>query len=109
MFFWISLILDSLICAAMWCHDMPVMLIICVLGGLVTSELVARCSFHLFFHDSHEYGEAWKFSWKPDIFSLIDGELMDDWWASWKLSAYHSLVVMSGIGVFCLLNKWLGD
>ena len=93
----------------MWCHDMPVMLIICVLGGLVTSELVARCSFHLFFHDSHEYGEAWKFSWKPDIFSLIDGELMDDWWASWKLSAYHSLVVMSGIGVFCLLNKWLGD
>ena len=109
MFFWISLILDVAVGLGLWCHDKPVLFIVSVLGGLVTSELVARWSFHLFFHDRHDYGEAWKYSWKPDLFSWIDGELMDDWWASWKLGAYHSLVVMSGISVFNLLDYWLGE
>ena len=54
-------------------------------------------TFPLFFKDFHDYLEAWKYSFVPDIISLFQGKLFEDWWASTKLSLFHSLGVVAGI------------
>ena len=107
----ICLIVNSLTVGVLWWFDCSNILIISVLAGLLVAECMARLTFHLFFSCREDYEEAWHYHFKWDIFSLIDGELWDDWVASFKLSVYHTLILLFGVCTFALvhylLKKWL--
>jgi hypothetical protein len=79
----------------------------CIIAGVFIGLLVAWSTFHWFFRDSGDYFESWKFRFKPDLFSLFDGELWEDWKATVKLNLYHLLALLAGIGAYFLLHSAL--
>ncbi|MCQ2397164.1 MAG: hypothetical protein MJ106_05660 [Lentisphaeria bacterium] len=105
--FCIFAIVDAIIAAIMYFGGMEFKLAFCIMAGMIVAEIVARVTFHFFFQSLDDYGEAWRYRCKWDIFSLIDGELWDDMKASFILWAYHTLALLAGIGVFCLVDKLL--
>lgn len=46
--------------------------------------------FRILFKDRDEFVEAIWFWLKPDLWSALRGELMDDWWAEIKLGLFVS-------------------
>lgn len=107
MFYIICAILDAVIATLLFCYNVELNLSICVMAGVLVSEIFARVTFHWFFYSMEEYSEAWHYDWQWDIVSLIKGELMKDWAETSKLGFYHLLIVVPGIVTFFLLLKWL--
>lgn len=100
-------IIDVIVASALYFMDVDFKEAFCIMAGVIVAEIVARVTFHFFFNSMDDYSEAWRYRIKWDIFSLIDGELWDDWKASFILGLYHTIALLAGIGTFCLLVKWL--
>ncbi len=62
-------------------------------------------SFRLFFADSEEYSEAWRYAWTPNLLSLFRGEYVEDIWAEFKLGIYHSAGILTGVAVYFGLDR----
>ncbi len=62
-------------------------------------------AFPVFFKDFHDYLEAWKYSFIPDIISLFQGKYWEDWWASTKLGLFHCLGFIAGLVTYIWLAK----
>lgn len=76
---------------------------------IVVSVLVAITelvlTFRLFYSDSSDYVEGWRYFFTPDAWSLLRGEWTDDRWAELKLMAYHAAGVLTGYGTYQGLTK----
>ena len=105
-FCWFAII-DVILAAALYFLGVDFNMAFCIMAGVIVAEIIARMTFHLFFHSMDDYCEAWRYKAKWDIFSMIDGELWDDWKASFILGVYHTIALLAGVGTFCLLSKWL--
>ena len=105
-FCWFTII-DVILASALYFLGVDFKMAFCIMAGVIVAEIVARVTFHLFFHSMDDYCEAWWYKGKWDIFSMIDGELWDDWKAEFILGVYHTIALLAGIATFCLLAKWL--
>ncbi len=101
------LLLDAVVAVAIIACGLGLPPVLCALAALLVGEGVAVGTFHLFFEDRHAYWEAWKFKFKPDLFSLFDGECWEDWKAEFKLGLYHTLILLPAAIVFFVLRQWL--
>ena len=106
MLLWFVLI-DAVVSVAIIACGKGLPMLLCALAALSVGEGVAIGTFHLFFDDRHDYWEAWKFKFKPDLLSLFDGEYWKDWKAEFKLGLYHTLIVLPAVIVFLVLREKL--
>ena len=106
MLLWFAILDAAAAVATLACgQSLPVLW--CVLAALLVGEGVAVGTFHLFFNDRHDYWEAWKYKFKPDLWSLFNGEYWKDWRAEFKLGLYHTLILLPAIIVFYVLHEKL--
>jgi hypothetical protein len=78
-----------------------------VIAGVLISLLTGKLVFRFFFEDAAGFWDCFRFSLRPDLFSLLKGEWLEDQFKSMKLSLF--LIVMGGAGslVFFGLEEWL--
>lgn len=75
-----------------------------IIAGLATALIVLGLLFKPIFDDIDGFGDCVRFWLTPDIWSWMQGEGYDDWWAEMKLFAWLLLGGGAGFGVFSLLT-----
>jgi ABC-type spermidine/putrescine transport system permease subunit II len=63
-----------------------------VFGTIIAIPLAAYLLFSFFFEDWGDFWKCVRYYLTPDFISLLRGEWMEDWWASFKLGLYLALV-----------------
>ena len=64
--------------------------------------------FRPLFGDGEGFLECVRFWIRPDIFSWVRGEGLDDWWAEMKLGAWLVIAVFVGVSVYGGLTAAFG-
>ena len=74
-------------------------------SGVVACVTVMAVLFKPLFGDWEEFVECVKFWITPDVFSLIDGEYLEDRWSELKLVFWVICGLLSWSGVYVVLMK----
>jgi hypothetical protein len=79
--------------------------VLAIIAGVVVAGLVARGLFRLMFDDSSEFWECVRYYFTPDLWSLIRGELFDDWVKSMKLGLFVVATGGSGALTYIMIER----
>lgn len=74
-----------------------------ILAGLVTLTVL----FRLIFRDWDDFCECVVYSLKPDVYSWLQGDLEEDWWAEMRMYVWIGVSVAVGYGTHIGLSQWL--
>lgn len=78
-----------------------------ITAAILTSGFMFFILFRIFFDDADDFWESVKYSFTPDIFSWMNGELQRDFGKSLKLGIYILICGGSGYGVFLAVQSFV--
>ncbi|MHC4605560.1 MAG: hypothetical protein ACYTAF_01325 [Planctomycetota bacterium] len=69
---------------------------------------VAALLFKPLFGDWHGFVDCLKFWFTPDMWSILRGQFVEDWWAEMKLGLWFLAAGLAGVGTYTGLMQLFG-
>ncbi len=80
---------------------MDTLAVVCsILGGVGVLALL----FKPIFDDFDGFADCMRYAWRPDIWSWINGDGLEDMWAEMKLGFWWSCGFGTGFGIYSLMT-----
>ena len=79
-------------------------MLLAVIGGIVVGTLTLGLLWRPIFGDLETFNQCVAYAFKPDLFSWLDGNLLEDYAATWRFQIWLLPGLAAGFGTYWLLS-----